>query len=99
MEERHLQRVCQTSRDHTTSTRGHDSPKGRDSHRGRKKEEYIQNFVHKAKAKSGKGKKVNTTKFKQEQKQKWILETFNLAQKPCLAKAEDLEKATNLLLK
>ncbi len=35
----------------------------------------------------------------QEQKQKWILETFDLAQKPCLAKVGDLEKAMNLLLK
>ncbi len=50
-------------------------------------------------AKTGKEKKVDTTKFTQEQKWKWILETFNLAQKPCPAKAEDLEKATNLLLK
>ncbi len=65
----------------------------------KKKKEYIQNFICKAKAKVGKVKKVNTTKFTQEQKQRWILETFNLGQKPCLTKAEDLEKATDLLLK
>ncbi len=52
----------------------------------KKKEEYIRNFIRKAKEKQGKEKKINATKFTQEQKRKWILETFGLAQKPCLAK-------------
>ncbi len=65
----------------------------------KKKEEYIQNFVRWAKAKAGKGKKIKTTKLTLEQKKQWILETFYLARKPCLAKEEDLKRATELLLK
>ncbi len=65
----------------------------------KKKEKYIQNFVRRAKAKAGKVKKVKSARLTQEHKRQWILETFDLARKPCLAKAEDLVKATDLLLK
>ncbi len=71
----------------------------RPTNRSKKKEEYVRNFVWKAKERQGNEKKIDTTKFTQEEKWKWILEMFRLAQKPCLAKGEDLEKATDLLLK
>ena len=67
--------------------------------RKKKKEEYIQNFICRAKAKAGKVKRIKATKLTQEQKRQWILETFDLAWKPCLANVEDLKRATDLLLK
>ncbi len=67
--------------------------------RSKKKDEYIQNFVRKAKENKNKEKKVNTSNFTTGQKRKWILDTFELAKKPCLQEPSHLEAAVNLLMK
>ncbi len=65
----------------------------------KKKEEYICNFIRNVKDKGGKEKKVNIENFTPAQRRKWILDTFELRGKPCLQRKEDLEVATELLLK
>ncbi len=74
-------------------------PQTRRRTRRRKKDEYIQNIVRKAKENKSKEKKFDTSNFTIAQKQKWIMEMFELVKKPYLQSPDNLEAVTKLLLK
>ncbi len=67
--------------------------------RKERKEAYLRQLVDNAKKSQPKAPQIDAINATTQQKKAWLTETFKLKQQPCLQKKEDLDAATELLLR